>query len=324
MYKKIFNILIVILACSLFSRYISAQVKYPERPIQVVVPYSGGSMTEVAVRLLGDSLVKYLGQPFVVINKPGAAGAIGGNEMFKSKPDGYTIAMLAQHQSAPEFYLNPERFLYKSKDIQAVCQWSGYQYVLCVKGDAPWKTLNEFIENAKNKPHTLRWSHNGKGGGGWTYGAVFVQQSGIKLLDVPFGGDGEQLIALLGNHVDMSILTYTAANRDQLKAKKIRGLGVPLKKRYDSLPDIPTMEELGFRPHGIELYLGIFVPKGTPREAIDKISSSVRKVTEEPEFKEKMERIGYPVWYKDTKDFEENVQNVGKKSWELFHNFGLL
>lgn len=323
MCKKIVNILVVVLVCSFFNGYVFAQEKYPERPVQAIVPYGAGSSTENAVRLLGEFLQKYLGQPLVMINKPGAGGAIAGNELFKSKPDGYTVGMFNLNNTTPELLMNPDRFIYKSKDIQTIAQWSFYPPMVCVRHDALWKSLNEFIEDAKKNPNKLRWGHHGRGSPYWIIGNIFIQQAGIKVLDVPFEGDGKHLIGLLGNHVDLSVMTYAATNREQIKANKIRALAVPSKKRYDSLPDVPTSDELGFKQE-VEIYLGAFVPRGTPKEVVDKLKVSIRKVTEEPEFKERMDRIGFPVLYRDTKEFEEVIEMTGKKQHEVLKQLGVL
>jgi tripartite-type tricarboxylate transporter receptor subunit TctC len=324
MYKKMLWLLAVVLTCSFWAGSIWAQEKYPEKPIQAIVPYAAGSSTENAVRLLGEYLQKYWGQPVVVVNKPGAGGAIGGNELYKSKPDGYTVGMFNINTTTPELLMNPERFIYKSKDLQAVVQFTGNTPMIAVRNDAPWKTLPEFIEDARKNPNKYRWGHHGRGSPYWQIGTGLFQYAGIKVLDVPFEGDGKHLIALLGGHVDISVMTYAATNREQIKAKKIRALAVPAATRYDSLPDVPRVGEVGFPAQVIEIYIGVFVPKGTPQGVIDKWREGVKRAVGEPDFKERMDQIGFPVWYKDTKEFEEHVARIGKAQQDLLKQFGVI
>lgn len=324
MKEKIFAVTVFVVVISFFPGFVFAQGRYPERPIQAIVPYGAGSSTENTARLIGEFLQKDLGQPLVVINKPGAGGAIAGNELFKSKPDGYTVGIFNINNTIPESSMNPERFIYKNKNLQPVVQYSFFPPMIAVRDDAAWKSLPEVIESAKKAPNTIRWGHHGRGSPYWTIGNIIFHHAGIKMLDVPFAGDGPHLIALLGGHVNISVMTYSATNHEQVKAKKIRVLAVPAKKRYESIPDIPTVEELGFPPQDIEIFLGIFVPQGTPGEIIAILNDSIKKVTEQPEFKERMEKMGFPVLYRNTKTFEEAVERAGKKQFEIFKRMGIL
>jgi len=324
MYRKMVVLIGISVLCAVWTGAAGAQEKYPERPVQGIVPYAAGSSTENAVRLLGEYLQKYWGQPLVVMNKPGAVGGIGGNELYKSKPDGYTVGMFNLTNTTPELLMDPQRFIYKSKDLQPIVQFSGTMPIITVKVDAPWKTLPEFIEDAKKNPNKYRWAHHGRGSPYWQIGTALFQHAGVKVLDVPFEGDGKNLIALLGGHVDISVMTFAATNREQIKAQKIRPLAVPAATRYDELPDVPRVDEVGFPPHTIEIYLGVFVPKATPKEVIEKWRAAVKRAVGEPDFKGRMNQIGFPVWYKDTAEFEEHVVKIGKAQHDLLKKFGLI
>lgn len=324
MCKKMLNLLVALLACCIFSGYVSAEEKYPDRPIQAIIPYGAGSTTEIGIRLLSEFMQKSSGQPFIVMNKPGGGGGIAGNELFKSKPDGYTVGMLTMGVTTPELLPNPQRFIFKSGDLQPVCQWSGYPWGIYVKDDAPWKSLGEFIEDARKNPNKFRWAHHGKGGAFWLWGNLLIEQTGIKILGIPFEGDGKNMAALLGHHVDVSIGTLSVIWYEQIKAKKVRALAVSLKKKRDpNLPDVPTIEEAGY-PIETESYLGIFVPPGTPQKVITELNRYVRKICEDPEFQEGMKKIGLPVLYTDTKDFEEKIKIVGQKHYEVYKKLGAL
>ena len=324
MYNKIFSIVVFVCFLSLTVGNLSAQDKYPEKPIQALVAYAPGGATDSAARIMGEFLQKHLKQPVVVVNKPGAGGAIAGNELFKSKPDGYTIGMFNTNQARPEFLLNPERYIYKTGDLLAVAQWTGTTPTFLVRYDAPWKTGGDFVKYAKDNPNKLKWSHNGKGQLLWILGMKFMKQAGIKMLDVPFQGDAEALTALLGNHVDVSVMSFGTLPIAQMEAKKIRTLCITTRERFDLLPDVATCKESGYDLGLPPPYLGTFVRKDAPKAAFDKLGDAILKVTKEPEFREKLAKIAMPVWYKNAKDFEELVDEFAKLQHDGLKEFGAL
>jgi len=324
MYNKMVFILAIMLIYSFSTGSAMAQKKYPEKPIQAIVAYTPGGSTDAAARLLAEFLKKYLGQPVIAVNKPGGGAAIGANELFKSKPDGYTIGIFNENAPFPELQINPGRYIYKAEDIQGVAQSAGYVPALFTRYDAPWKSLEELIDFAKKNPNVLKWGHPGRGGLMWIIGNLFIQQTGIKALEVPFDNDALAIAGILGNHIDMSVSIYSPVPIAQLEAKKIRVLCLATQRRVDLWSNLPTAEELGY-PFGVpDVYLGTFVPKGTPKEVIAILSGAIKKVNEDPEFKEKMEKIGFPVVYRDTKDFEILIENYAKIKYSLLKKLGFL
>lgn len=241
-----------------------------------------------------------------------------------SKPDGYTIGMFNENQPFPELQMNPDRYIYKSEDIQGVAQSAAYIPAIFTRYDAPWKSLGELIDTAKKTPNILKWGHPGRGGLMWIIGNLFIQQTGVKILEVPFDNDALAIAGIMGNHIDMSVSIYSPAPIAQVEAKKIRALCLATQRRVDLWPNLPTAEELGY-PFGVpDVYFGIFVPKGTSKEIISTLNSATRKVTEDVEFKEKMKKIGFLVVYKDTKDFDILVENYAKIKWNLLKKLGVL
>jgi tripartite-type tricarboxylate transporter receptor subunit TctC len=323
MYNKMVFILAIMLIYSFSTGSALAQKKYPEKPIQAIVAYPPGGSTDAAARLLVEFLKKYLGQPVIAVNKPGGGAAIGANELFKSKPDGYTIGIFNENAPFPELQINPGRYIYKAEDIQGVAQSAGYVPALFTRYDAPWKSLEELIDFAKKNPNVLKWGHPGRGGLMWIIGNLFIQQTGMKVLEVP-SSDAEGFAALLGNHIDMFVSIYSSIPIAQVEAKKMRILCLATQKRVDIWPDLPTAEELGY-PFGVpDVYLGTFVPKGTPKEAIAILSGAIKKVSEDLEFKEKMKKIGFPAVYRDTKDFEILIENYARIKYNFLKKLGIL
>jgi tripartite-type tricarboxylate transporter receptor subunit TctC len=326
MYEKKVSILVlvVILVCYFFIGYVSAQEKYPTKPIQALVPYAGGSITEVIVRVMSDCMQKYAGQPVIVINKPGAGGAIAGNELFKSKPDGYTIGVFHPGVPIAELGMNPQRFIYKSTDLQPVSQFSGYPSAIYVKNDAPWKTLGELIEDARKNPDKRTWGHHGRGSGFWIMGVQLMKVAGVKMRDVPFEGSGKSVPALLGGHVDVAWGTGVLAV-EQVRAGALRALAVALKERDPAMPDVPTFAEAGYPIEAVGWYLGVFAPKGTPKEVIAKLDEYIKKITEDSEFQKKVGSLCLLVGgYKNTQDFEEVVQRDIQNQRRILKEHGIL
>ena len=283
------------------------QDKYPERGIEVVIPIAPGGTQDLATRLLADIIPKYLGQPLIPINKPGAGGFLGGMAVAKAKPDGYTIGVFNNTQAIPEVLAKIRPASYSSKDFQPIANFSGWYVILCVKGDAPYKTFQEFVEYARKHPNELRFGHPGVGNSYWQLGLSLAKETGIKLKDIPFNGEAEYLTALLGNHIEVCVMTYGGSTRQHIQAKILRVLCTFEKNKLEELPDVPTIKSLGFNYDFGDYIIGALAPKATPKNIVVKLDEAIRKVTEDAEFKEKMKALNLPNWYLGTKDFENLV-----------------
>lgn len=323
MYKKILFGLATILVSFFLAASVWAQAKYPEKPIEALVAYAGGSSTDVAARFLAEYLTKALKQPVVIINKPGGGGAIAGNELFKRKPDGYTIGMFNLN-AYPEYCANPERYIYKAGDIMAVAQWSRQPAAVFTRYDAPWKSFQEFVEQAKQNPNKLKWGHSGRGNMWWLFGTLLLQKAGIKMLDVPFQGDGENMAALMGSHIDISVLTCGAGSLAEVAAKKFRALCMVSEERFELLPDVPTAKELGYSLGIPDMYVGTFVRKDTPIGITAKLEEAIKMATEDPEFRGRMNKIGMPARFRNSKDFQELVHSLARIRGKHLKELGVL
>jgi tripartite-type tricarboxylate transporter receptor subunit TctC len=308
MSKRMLSTSALVFVCFFAGGSIFAQEKYPERPIQMVVPVAAGSYNDVGARVLADSMPKYLGQPVIPLNKPGARGFIAGAYVASSKPDGYTLFACGLSPTNPEIYEGLSKTTYTSKDIARIANFSAFVVMFCVRGDAPWKSVKELLEYAKSNPDKLKWGHSGVGGSYWLMGVLLEKEAGVKMQDIPFNGDGETMTALLGNHIDMGVLTYGGAVIQQIEANKIRPLCLFHNTRLDELPGVPIIKELGFQHTTLEfMHFGVFAPKGTPENIISKLDETIVKVTKDAEFNEKMKKLHMPIIYMDRKslmDFE--------------------
>lgn len=284
-----------------------AQEKYPERPVQAILPYSPGGPGDLTPRLLSDFMTKQLGQPVVPLNKPGSGGFIAGGYVAAAKPDGYTIGMFANTQAAPEVLAKFRPASYSSKDLVPAVNFSGWLVTLTVRADSPFKSFKEFVEYAKSNPGKLRFGHPGVGNRYWIAGMALADELGIKMKEIPFNSEGEYLTALLGGHIDVSVMTYGGSAREHILAKTLRVLCVFEEKRIEELPDVPTVKELGHQSTYGDLFIGIFAPKGTSPGIISRLADATTKVIENPEFVQGMKRLNMPIKYMNTKDFESFI-----------------
>jgi tripartite-type tricarboxylate transporter receptor subunit TctC len=315
---------VLVLVCFFLIPYAWSQGKYPERTIEAIVGYTAGGQTDIAARIMADSLQKILGQPVIIVNKPGGAGAIAGNELFKRKPDGYSIGMFNANQPTPELFLNPERFIYKTGDLLAVAQWTGNPVGIFSKYDSPWKNFEEFVKYAKANPNKLRWGHTGKGNAMWIVGSLLIQKTGIKMLEVPFESGAQKLAALLGRHIELDVTTFGAEILPAIAANEIRPLCLGTPEKYSLMPEVPTAESLGYSLGLPEPHVGTFVRKGTPKEIIVRLEQAIKRATEDPEFRKKLGDIGLPIAYKNAAQYQEYVDSFAKIQYNQMKQLGVL
>ena len=280
--------------------------EYPgkDRPITIIVPVAAGSTSDIAARLLAEVMRKELGVPSVeVVNKVGASTQVALTDLAKSKPDGHTISFFNFSQSLPT-YLDLERTkaVYGRKDLQAVAGYTADDTVLAVKGDSPYKTMKELVDAAKAKPGDIKMSDGSVMGTAHLTVLQMMKNLGIKFTSVHFDGAAPAMTALLGGHVD-AFLSGGGALGSNYKSGAVRILAVLDSKQSPFLPDVKTAKEQGF-----DVVAGstqnLVVPAGTPKEAVAMLSAVVKKATEDPEIKSKLNASMVHTNYMDTAEFE--------------------
>src|SRR5215467_9845805 len=299
------------------------QEKYPTRPITIVVPFPPGGVADLTARPIAAAMEKVLKNPVVVVNKTGAAGAVGMSFVANSKPDGYTLLMaLSSISIIPEadklFDRTPA---YTMDQLIPIALISADPTIFVVNAESPWKNVKEFVEDAKKRPGQISYSSSGVYGTLHMAMEMFSHAAGIDLKHVPYGGGGPALTALLGGHVD-TLASGPAVVLPHIKAGKLRPLAGWGAKRVAALPDVPTFKELGY---DIEFYIwaGLFAPRGTPAPVMRTIRDSVKQTVNTPEFKSAMEKIETPIahldapefekfWHKDAKMLADAIKRIGK------------
>ncbi len=260
--KKVAFSLISLLFILLSLGLSSWGAEYPSRNIQMVEPFGPGGSTDLGSKIISNYMEKYLRQPLVPLYKPGGGTTIAVKYLMASKPDGYTV-MVGNPENVT-FY--PRIVKGADYGMDAITPLFGYGQVImaiCVKEDSPWKTLNDFITDAKKNPNHFRHGSYGAITFSHFLMALINHHSGTQTRHVPFASPGEMTTALLGGHVD--VIAATGAIGGLLKANKIRVLAISSADRTDLLPGIPTLKELGY-PVVITFYHGFWAPNGTPQE----------------------------------------------------------
>jgi tripartite-type tricarboxylate transporter receptor subunit TctC len=299
------------------------QEKYPNRPITIVAPFPPGGVADLTARPVAAAMEKVLKNPVVVVNKTGAAGAVGMSSVANSKPDGYTLLMaLSSISIIPEAdKLFDRKPAYTMDQLMPIALISADPTIFVVNASRPWKNVKEFVDDTKKRPGEISYSSSGVYGTLHMATEMLSHAAGINLKHVPYAGAGPALTAILGGHVD-TLASGPSVVIPQIKAGKIRPLAGWGAKRVAALPEVPTFKELGY---DIEFYIwaGLFAPKGTPPPVMKTIRETVKQAVDTAEFKAAMEKIQTPIayldapefqkfWDKDAKMLADAIKRVGK------------
>jgi len=313
-------ILAMVLAANSFMQP-AAGKEYPTKPIEIVCPYTPGSSVDILARLIADLSPKYLNQPMVVTNKPGAGGSIAAADTISSKPDGYKLVILSN--AFFETTIRTQKVPFEQDDLAPLANFIEYKNVMAVKGDSPWKTFNDLLDYAKKNPGKLRWAHSGRGITTHLGGLLIFRKAGVETIDLPFRGSPEQLAAVLGGHVDAYCGPYGTA-KDHVKAGKVRCLILLSEKRYSDPPDVPCALELGFpEAANLRTYFGLYVHKNTPETIRKTLIDAFKKVYEEPEFKKGIEKLGEEPRFEGPEFIKETIRKGAEIGVPILKELGL-
>jgi tripartite-type tricarboxylate transporter receptor subunit TctC len=254
---------------------------YPTRPVRIICPFGAGGPADVAARLIGNILQNQFGQPFVIENRTGAGGVIGTVEAIKSAPDGYTILMMSNTQTANESLL-PNRKYELMRDLVPIAPVNNSDLVIVVHPSVAAKTLEEFIALAKSQPGKLNYASSGTGTPYHMAGELFKAMAGVDIVHVPYRNSGEARSGVIGGQVQMMIdaVTTMAPNVGE---NQVRALATTGKTRSSVLPKVPTAGEAGVPGYEATIWLGFMAPKDTPKPIIDKLNAAVTAAVKRPE-----------------------------------------
>jgi tripartite-type tricarboxylate transporter receptor subunit TctC len=279
--------------------------EYPAKPIEVVVGYPPGGGTDMTARAVADVAQKYVGQPLVVINKPGATGTIGAQYVASSKPDGYTLLVAGGSETValPHFKSLPYSPI---DDFEPIMRITVERFGFYVKTDAPWKTMQEFVADAKKSPEKYSYATSGIGGIHHSAVMVLEKRTGVRLSHVPSKGGAETLAAVAGGHVNVAMAAPNEAYA-LVQGGRVRALALVSFTRSATEPNTPTVKELGF-DFFIDNQKGFVFPKGTPKAVVQKLHDGLRKVFDDPQFKASADKLKLELAYLGPEDFRKSLR----------------
>ena len=283
-----------------------AQEPYPSRPISLVAPFPPGGVADSTARPVAAALEKVLKNPVAVVNKTGAAGAVGMQFVATSKPDGYTLLLaLSSISIIPEAdKIFDRRPAFTVDQFAPIALISADPTILVVRTESPWKTAREFIDDARKRPGQISYSSSGIYGTLHMATELLSHAAGIKLRHVPHAGAGPALTALLGGHVD-ALASGPVVVLPHIKAGKLRALAGWGDTRVAALPEVPTFKELGYPDAEFYIWAGLFAPRGTPEPVLARLREAMRAAVAEPEFRAAMDKLQTPIAFKQGDEFQK-------------------
>jgi tripartite-type tricarboxylate transporter receptor subunit TctC len=320
MYKKVFVFLSALWVVCVSTNPTLAK-EYPAKPIEILCTFTPGSSMDLMARIVSDIAKKYLGQPVVVINKPGASGAIAAADIVTSNPDGYKL--LTGTNVFISIVLKTQKIPFDPSDLTPIVSFMEYKLGMAVKSSSPWKTLGELLDYANKNPDKLRWCHPGRGTTLQINTLLIFKKAGIQTIELPYKGSPEMISALLGGHVDASAIVYGAA-KEQVKAGNVRYLTFFSDRRYSDPSDVPCAAELGF-PEAARLptLVGLYAHKNTPEEIKKTLFNAFKKTYEDPEFKKGIEKFGEEPRFEGPGFLNETIKKSEEVGTPILKELGL-
>ena len=311
-----------LVVCAIAS-FGAAAADYPDHAITMIVPFPPGGVADTVARPVAEALGRELKQPVIVENRVGAGGALGMGVAARAPADGYTLLMtLSSISILPE----ADRILgrkpaFALNQFKPIARFTADPTVLVVRADAPWKTLADFIADAKMKPGAYNYGSSGNYGTMHVPMEMLKARAGIFLTHIPYTGAGPAVLALLGGQVD-AVASGPSTVAQQIRAGKLRALAHWGDKPLAALPDVPSLTQAGF-PASFAQWSALFVPAGVPDDTVIKLRAAAKKAAADPGVVATVNRAGSPIEYLDAPEFQtywdsdarlmvEAVRRIGK------------
>ena len=267
-----------------------AATQYPAKPVRIIVPVAAGGNVDIVARTLAQRFSESLGQQVLVDNRPSASSLVGTQLVAKAAPDGYTLLAIANtFASAPGIGANPGYD--PVKDFVGVSLTARIPMVLVVNPNLPVRTVKELVALAKQRPGELAYASSGLGSTGHIAAEMFSRQTGIRMLHVPYKGNAQSLVDLVGGQV-MLMFDQISTSSPHIRASKLRPLAVTTRARAALFPDIPTIDESGVRGFDDVTFNGIMAPAATPAAIVNRLHAEVAKAVKMPEVRKRFDDQG--------------------------------
>jgi tripartite-type tricarboxylate transporter receptor subunit TctC len=296
----------------------AAAQSYPAKTVTLIVPFPAGGRTDLTARALAEALKDELGQPVVVVNKPGASGVLGAREVAGAQADGYTLGLFSTGFLTTQ-YTVPTPTTVRDYEFVALVNYD--PAAMAASAASGWTSVAQVIAAGKAKPKSIKVGIN-SGSSAHIFAGAFVKKAGLDVLYVPFKGGSERATAIAGGHIDLDF-DIVAPMRPLMEAGKLRVLAVAADERVDLYPQIPT-----FKEQGVDLTLyswhGVFAPKGTPAPVLAAIDTALQRISQNPKFLAAMEKLLLGVRYMGRRDFAVFFAEQDAQFKPLIQDLGLM
>jgi tripartite-type tricarboxylate transporter receptor subunit TctC len=310
--KRLFLKAIVSVGLSGMVVHAAQAAGYPERPITLIVPYAGGSVTDFAARTIANKIGPRLGQPIVVDNKPGATGQIGMAAVAKAPADGYTILVGLSSTFSVSPYTFKKLPYDPQKDFVPIAQIAANWNLLVTSPKVPVKTLPELIAYAKKNPGKLNYASTGEGGHVHLSMELLKKRTGMDILHVPYKSGGQVLPDLLNGTLDVALENYITMAR-YIEEGRVKALGITSEKRLPAHGDIPAISE-SVPDYAVAGWFGVFAPAGTPKEIVTRLNTEIATALADPDVQKTLRAQGLEPVSRGPAEFQKFVRNE-YKTW---------
>ena len=312
------------LTCILLSVFVASAAQaenWPSRPIKATIPFGAGSAADVVPRLVFDRLAAELGQPIVIENRAGAGGTLGTAVVAKADPDGYGILATSSALTiAPAIF--PNLTFDATKDLSSVLMIGSSANVMIVPSSRPWKTVQDFIAEAKAKPGSISFGSVGIGSATHISAEKFRLAAGIEATHVPYRGGSEVITDILGGRIDFYFCPHATA-LPLIREGQVRALLVSTPRRVADLPDVPTPLEAGLKNADSAIWFGVFMPSKTPRDIVEKFHAAGVKVLTDPVMQESLKKLGVEALPMMPKEMDELIVRETAANMEVIKAAGI-
>ncbi len=314
----------LLFACLVFlvPALASAQ-NWPTKPIRIIVSSGAGGTADILARMIGEQLASALGQPVVIEDKPGAGGHLGATSVARAEPDGYTLLM----SGSPTHSVGPHLFKNLSydpmRDVPPVALIAVAPNLLVTNSSLPVTSLNDLVQLARNKPGQLTYSSAGNGTSGHLAAELLKSMAQVDVRHVPYKSGPEAVTGVLSG--DVTFLFFTVPSvLPQVESGKLRALAITSVTRSELIPNVPTVAELGFPGFEVLGWYALFAPKDTPKPIIAKLGAEIEKITQSPDMREKMAKLGAEPKFMNAEDLTKFVSVESPKWGKILRESGAI